>query len=313
LERFDGYWGHKPYIDRLVLRPIKNATVRFTALRAGDVDIVERTSYEWVKQIRKGKFKGYGIAEAASANQQAILFNVANPPFNNKKLRFAVGHAVNKKEILSAAFFGFGAVDNQKYPKGHTWHFEGLPWPEYNLDKAKALLKESGYKGESIELITAPGEVQETMAAVLQAQLKRIGMNIRIATMDIAAYNVRERNGTFAFRFRGGGFFADPWTTYARNFLCEADLKRRIANNSGYCNQQVQELLQKAESELDKNKRRELFRQILTKSAEDLPEIHVGFVPRFFTFRENIKGFTTDPDGYFLWSGGGVTHTWIEK
>jgi len=151
------------------------------------------------------------------------------------------------------------------------------------------------------------------MAAVLQAQLKRIGMNIRIATMDIAAYNVRERNGTFAFRFRGGGFFADPWTTYARNFLCEADLKRRIANNSGYCNQQVQELLQKAESELDKKKRRELFRQILTKSAEDLPEIHVGFVPRFFTFRENIKGFTTDPDGYFLWSGGGVTHTWIEK
>ncbi len=38
LERFDGYWGHKPYVDRFVMRPIKNDTVRFTALWAGDMD-----------------------------------------------------------------------------------------------------------------------------------------------------------------------------------------------------------------------------------------------------------------------------------
>ncbi len=313
LERFDGYWGHKPYVDRFVMRPIKNATVRFTALRAGDVDIVERTSYEWVSQVQKGRLKGIGIAAAPYANLRGITFNVGNPPFNDKKLRRAVGHAVNKEEILSAAFFGFGKPDDQKYPKGHVWHFEGLPHPEYNLDKAKALLKESSYKGQSIELITAPGGVQEIMAAVLQAQLKRIGIKVHLAIMDVAAYNERERKGQFAFRFRGGDFRADPYPTYARHLICEANLKRRIANVSGYCDQEIQKLMKMAESELDSSKRKELFHRILTKMADDLPLLWIGFIPRFFTYNKNVKNFTTDADGRFRWSDGGVTHTWLDR
>jgi len=313
MERFDGYWGHKPYIDKLVLRPIKHATVRFTALRAGDVDLVERTAYEWVKQVQKGNIKGIGIAKSAGGKARGLTFNVADPPFNNKMLRRAVGHAMNKEELLSAAFFGFGVVDNQKYPKGHYWHFEGLPWPEYNPGKAKALLKEANYKGEAIELITAPGEIQETMAAVLQAQLKRVGMNVRLELMDIGAYNQRERKGQFAFRFRGGDPDADPWMTYARHLICEPDLRKRIANIAGYCNKQVVKLLKKAETELDGNVRRELFRQIMTQMAEDLPQINLGFVPRFYTFRDYVKGFTTGADARFRWFGGGVTHTWLDK
>ena len=49
-QRFENHWGHKAYVDRLVIRPIADTTVRFTALQAGDVDIVERTPYEWMKQ-----------------------------------------------------------------------------------------------------------------------------------------------------------------------------------------------------------------------------------------------------------------------
>ena len=313
MERFNEYWGHKPYIDKLVLRPIKHATVRFTALRAGDVDIVERTSYEWVKQVQQGKIKGIGIAKSPGGKFRGLTFNVANPPFDNKKLRRAVGYAINKEEILSAAFFGFGVTDNQKYPKGHSWHFDGLPWPEYNPGKAKALLKEANYKGEVIELITAPGEVQETMATVLQAQLKRVGMNIRLELMDVGAYNQRERKGQFAFRFRGGDSDADPWTTYSRHLLCEPDLRKRIANVSGYCNKQVVKWLKMAETELDKKKRKELFRKIITKMAEDLPQIYIGFIPRFYTFRDYVKDFTTGADARFRWSDGGVTHTWLDK
>lgn len=71
--------------------------------------------------------------------------------------------------------------------------------------------------------------------------------------------------------------------------------------------------MQKAESELDANKRRELFRQILTQFAEDSTQVYIGFVPRFFTYGSHVRGFTTDADGSFRWSGGGVTHTWLDK
>jgi len=81
-ERNDNYWGQKPYLDRVVLRPIRNGTVRFTALRSGDVDVVERTPYEWVQQVLAGKIKGIDISKAGTAAYRQIVFNVADPPFD---------------------------------------------------------------------------------------------------------------------------------------------------------------------------------------------------------------------------------------
>ncbi|MGH7844349.1 MAG: ABC transporter substrate-binding protein, partial [Candidatus Binatia bacterium] len=122
MDRFDNYWGHKAFVDRVVLRIIGDITVRFTALRAGDVDMIERTSYEWVKEIAEGKLKGLSFVPATYAGGRAIEFNVVDPPFNNKKLRLAVAHAINRKEILDAAYFGFGEPSDQRYPKGHKWY-----------------------------------------------------------------------------------------------------------------------------------------------------------------------------------------------
>jgi peptide/nickel transport system substrate-binding protein len=54
-DRYEDYWGHKPHLDRLVIVPIDDDTVRFTALRAGDVDLIEDAPYEWVRQIQDAK------------------------------------------------------------------------------------------------------------------------------------------------------------------------------------------------------------------------------------------------------------------
>src|SRR4030095_17235935 len=84
-----------------------------------------------------------GSPESLYWAARAIEFNVADPPFNNKKLRLAVAHAIDRKEILQAAYFGFGEPSDQVYPKGHKWYFEGVPSPAYDLNKARALLKRS--------------------------------------------------------------------------------------------------------------------------------------------------------------------------
>ena len=161
LERNDNYWGQKPLVDRLVLKPIPDATIRMTALRAGDVDLIEAAPWEWVRQVMDGKLKGINYSEGQDSGFRVFKFNAGGPPFNNKKLRLAVAHALNKKEILQATYFGFGAPTDQRYPKGHTWNFEEVKTPSYDLERAKALLKEAGYKGEVIEFDVRQGE-QET-------------------------------------------------------------------------------------------------------------------------------------------------------
>jgi peptide/nickel transport system substrate-binding protein len=311
-ERFGDYWGQKPFVDKVILRPIENETVRFTALRAGDVDIVERTPYEWVKQIVDGKIKGIGFAKAETAGYRRIMFNVDAPPFNNKKLREAVAYAINKKELLEAAYMGFGDVTDQKYPKGYAWCFDEIASPKFDLNKAKALIKESGYKGQAVRFLTSQEGVRQTEALMVQSQLAKIGMNIKIDTVEWGAYRIQQRKGDYDFMFYGGQLDTDPSITYSRDWVCESK-KKRSSNVSGYCDPKVDALFHEAEGAFKLEKRKKLFKEILEKVYGEIPDIPVGYVPRFFAFRKEVKGFSTNGSGDFRFADGGLAYAWLDR
>jgi peptide/nickel transport system substrate-binding protein len=313
VERFDGYWGHKAYLDRVVFRPIEDSTVRFTALRAGDVDMIDRTPYEWVREIMDGKVRGFAYAEASTADFRAITFNVAAPPFDNKQLRRALAHGIDKKELLEAAYFGFGKADDQKYPRGHAWYFEGVPFPSYDPDKARAALQAAGYTGQPIPLILEQSKEVQAAGAAIQAQLKKVGINVTFEQVDYSQYVERQRRGEYAFKWSGGSFAADPWGTYGPDFTCEADRSKRSENNAGYCDAETDALMERGKTELNVERRKEIFRQILNKLADDLPQLNVGFVPRYYTFGDYVKGFSTDGEGHIMHHGGGIHYVWLDR
>ncbi|HWP58526.1 MAG TPA: ABC transporter substrate-binding protein [Candidatus Acidoferrales bacterium] len=314
MTRFDGYWGQKALVEQVVLRVINDITVRFTALRAGDVDMIERAPYEWVKEIAQGKLKGLSFVPAPYAGGRAIEFNVVDPPFDNKKLRLAVAHAIDRKEILDAAYFGFGEVSDQRYPKGHRWYIDGVPAPAYDVSRARNLLREAGYKGEPIEIMGNLGEQAEVEAAVIQSQLRRIGMNVQIRMMDRGAAFEARRKGRYAFKLAGGGSVGpDPVDSYLPIHVCEPDPRRRNQNETGYCDRQMDAWLKEAQAEHDEENLRQLLKKIIAKINDDVPEILIGFTPRFFAMRDFVKGFTTNHEGDFRWWGGGMNYVWLDK
>jgi len=309
--RNDNYWGHKAYVDRVIIKTISENTVRFTALQAGDVDIIERTPNEWVQQVVTGKIQGIGYAKANLAGARVLEFNVYDPPFNNKKLRLAVTYALDRKEILQAAYLGLAEVGDQRFPNGHAWHFD-LPSPQYDPNKAKALLKESGYKGETIELMGNRGEVADTEGAVIQAQLRKIGVKVELKILERASALEARRQGKYMFKLAGGSDYPDPQPAY-EEYLCEADKRKRRLNESGYCDKEYDALYQKAVPVVDQEKRRELFKKVVAKLIDDMPIYQIGFTPRFFTFRNHVKGFVTNGAGDFQIWGGGLSHAWVDK
>ncbi len=313
LERFDDYWGPKAFVDKMILRPVRDATVRFTALRTGDVDIIERAPLEWIEQVAKGKVKGVQFAVATHAEFRSVEFNVAAPPFDSKKMRLAVAHAVNKKQLLQAGFFGFGDPTDQKYPKGHTWYIDNVPAPEYNPDKARALLKEAGYKGEPIVMLVQQSAAREGEAAMMQAQLKKVGINLKLNMVGRGVYHALLRKGKYSFHLGGGSFYPDPALTYGSDLRCGPNLKKRSNNTSGFCRKSMDALIDKLETEMDQSKRKQLLKQMVQEVVDDVIILYVGFGPQFHAFRDNIKGFTTDSDAAFRWWGGGLSHTWIDK
>ena len=311
-ERHADYWGDKAYVDRVIMKEIGDNTVRFTALQSGDVDLIERTPYEWVQQITQGKIKGIGFAKAARAGARNLEFNVVDPPFNNKKLRQAIAYAIDRKEIMQAAYFGLADTAEQRFPSGHVWYFKDVSAPRFDPEKAKALLKEAGYKGETLELLGNRGEVAEVEGAAIQAQLKRAGVKVELKILERASSLELRRQGKYMFKLAGGSDFPDPLPAY-EEYACEPDPQKRRLNESGYCDKEYDALLKKAEGEVDLDKRKAIFKQVVAKLTDDLPILVIGFTPRFFTFRSHIKNFTTNASGDFEPWGAGLSHAWIDK
>jgi peptide/nickel transport system substrate-binding protein len=312
LERHADYWGHKALVDKVVMKPVKDDSVRFTALRSGDVDIVQTAPMEWSRQVLDGKVPNVRVVEAPYADFRRLEFNVTSAPFDNRALRLAVAYAVDKKEILSAAFYGFGTPGDQKYPNGHFWYVEGIPSETLDLDKARAYLREAGYSGQPLSIMVEQGVATEAQASTLQAQLRRVGVDAKIDLIEYGTYTDRTRKGEFAFKFSGGSYDADPSTTYAPDFSC-GDPTKRSGNSTGYCNQNVDAIFSKAERELNLDLRRQMFKEVLTTLRLDAPDLNVGFVPDFFALRDQVQGFTTDGEANMGWWGGGLHYAWLDK
>ena len=115
---------------------------------------------------------------------------------------------------------------DQRYPAGHSWFIEGFPPQTRDLAKAAALLKEAGYKGEVISVNSYPGKYGP-MITTLQAQLKKVGINVKIENMDFGAHRGLIRSGDFTLNVSGGNIETDPYEAYGADRRCESDLKKR--------------------------------------------------------------------------------------
>lgn len=87
-----------------MIRVAEDPQVRFTALRAGDLDMIERTPYAFVRKVETGTVHGVIATPAPFGGFRRIIFNVVEPPFNNPKLRQAVAHAIDRKQFVQGAF-----------------------------------------------------------------------------------------------------------------------------------------------------------------------------------------------------------------
>ena len=72
-----------------------------------------------------------------------MVFNFRRGPFQDKRLRIAAAHAIDRQALHHAVYYGQGAMADQPFPEGNPWHLEGIRSLEYDPDKAKALLKEA--------------------------------------------------------------------------------------------------------------------------------------------------------------------------
>ncbi|MGH7768283.1 MAG: ABC transporter substrate-binding protein [Candidatus Binatia bacterium] len=311
-ERHKDYWQKGlPYLDRVVMKPVPDASARLAALRAGDLHIITRVPSQWVVKIQKGEMADVVPAPAKYAGMRELYLNTVRPPYDNPKVRQAVVYAIDKQKILEGAYWGQGETTDERFYKGSPWNF-GFPERKRDLAKAKALLKEAGYKGEKIVFVSRQGQDE---VAFIVPMLQEAGLNVVVETLEAGTYRTRTRTGDYDMSPGGGDMPPDP-AQIAVEFMCDEEsvkLKSRDNNRTGYCNKQLDSLVQQADSTLDPKKRKEIYRKAFQILYDETPEVFLAFEHRFFGVYPTVRGFVTDSNESLDSAEGGIFRVWLTK
>lgn len=307
LKAFKQYWTPGvPYLDEIVFKPITEDNVRVTALRTGAVDIADEIPFPVITDAKKGK-ADFQIVTHEAGVRARVVFNTRIPPFNDVRLRQAVAYAVDKNEVAMGATWGFAKPTNQRYPTSSKWFIE-LKDREQDLQKARALMAEAGYK-DGLKIKTpvhaSPGKEVST---ILKDQLKKVGIELELDVMDFASHTKVRTSKEFTMYAAGMGARGDPDQIYYADLYSKSK-----QNESGYSDPEVDQLLDKTRVVQDPKERKRLFTEVLRLMHRDVPELYLYIGPNFSGVSAHVKGYVPGfLEDRVTYVGGGLPYTWVE-
>lgn len=179
-ERHDAFWGPKAPFQKVTLTRIPELSARLTALKTGEVDLITNVPPDQLSVIESDpKLKVEG---AATPIFHVVIFNQQNPKMT-AKLRQALSYAIDRKTLNEALWQGKAVVPStHTYPQFGQMFMPELTTFEYNPEKAKQLLKETGYDGFPIRYDTQAAYYTNGLLAAqaIQEMWGAIGVKMQI-------------------------------------------------------------------------------------------------------------------------------------
>ena len=208
LVKNEEYWQEGlPKLDKLIYRSIPENAARFSALQAGDIDIMDGLNPSDVKLVKQNQ--NLQIFERPGMNVAYLAFNTEKKPFNDPKVRQALNHAVNKEGIIKSFYADLAKPAKNPMPDVLWGYNDQIKDYEFDLDKAKKLLKEAGYADGFKVDFWAPTDPRPYMpdgkkiAEFIQADLAKIGVKAEIVSYDWQTYLDRTGKGEHSMALLG--------------------------------------------------------------------------------------------------------------
>jgi len=292
LVRNPDYWGGPAKLEQVIFVPIPEAATMYMAFESGDIDLIQVTDPERLKQYRADPSR-YGIAEAPGLITRFIGFNVEHKPFDDLRVRLAMQHAFNKEHLLKNVLVGISTPAKGLIPPGAFGYESDLPTWEYDPVKARQLLAEAGYPNgfktqffvPNIDRFIVPG-------TVFVENLRAIGVEAEMVVLEVATYLKRARGGDAPIFSHS--LTQDLLPDRALYSTFHPDNFGPGGNMTRYSDPQVTAWLEEARTTLDEDRRRELFSEIQKKVTADAHYIFIDHENMIFGYRQYVKGFVAD-------------------
>jgi peptide/nickel transport system substrate-binding protein len=302
LERFAQYWQPGlPVLDKLVFRPLADEATRLTALRTGQVDIINSVPPQLLPRLMQNKQRGFELDVRPGNTWVMAIMNTRRPPFDDVRVRQAVSLAVDRPEMMLARTSGLGRIAPDTWPQGSFWDVGGEA-PKRDLKRAKALLAEAGHpNGLSFSL-----EVRDVFlddAQVLQQQLKDAGIRADLKVVDWIPLRARMLSNSYDMVISSAGSYSDPDGRYGRFYTAKG-----AANYfaGGYQNPEVDDLVLKGRELTDPALRKPIYRKISEIVQRDVPHTILYFSPFSMAWSNRVRDLRIGADGYLAITGGGL-------
>ena len=305
LVRNPDYWKKgQPYLDEIVFRVIPDAASRAVAFEKGDVNVLRGGD---VDNVDVKRIKALPNVEMTTKGWEMygpiafVIMNQRKPPFNNLKVRQAVMHAINRKFVVDNIFFGMGKIAASPIASTTLFHDKNVPQYEFNMKKARELIKESGVDvgAYPIKIMGMPyGSAWDRLGEYTKQALDQLGFKVELASVDAGGWAQRLGQFDFDMTFNFTYQYGDPAIGVARHFISSNAVKGSpFVNNQGYNNPKVDELFATAAAARQPDLRQKLYSQAQTILMSEVAN-GMLFEMEYATFyRKNIKNMVTTAIG----------------
>ncbi|QQE09329.1 ABC transporter substrate-binding protein [Cupriavidus sp. ISTL7] len=266
-----------PFVDKVVLRTIKDEATRNTMLRTGKIDIMEGLRWTAVDELKRSAPQ-LQWSRWLSYTGQYLAMRVDTKPFNDIRVRRALNMAVNKQEIVKQYYGGNAELFAYPQHPDYGGYYEPLSaMPDnvkelftYNPDKARKLLAEAGYpKGFTFKVqVCACSPDHMELLPLIAAYLEQVGVRIQIQPMEYGAFLSAMTTKTNAPGYMMNNGHTNPTTTIRKSFV-----SGQVWNASQWNDPKFDKRVEEAFELRDVGKRQEALRALTREIVAQAPYI----------------------------------------
>ncbi len=281
---------------------VPDTTTRALELRKGSADVaINALTSDMVLALAKEP--RLTIQHAPGTILSYVAFNLRDPLLKDVRVRQAIAYAVDRQPLIEYIWRGFAQPAASVLPP-QSWAYDpNLPMSPHDPEKARQLLDAAGYrptKGIRFHLTmkTSTEESTRLLAAVLQQQLREVGIALDIRTYEFATFLADITSGAFQFyslRWIGGNEDPDIFDTVFHS----SNIPPKGRNRSFYSNPRVDALIDQARRESDQNIRKRLYAELQEILAQDIPYVNLWYFDNVLVHSKRVHGITLNPSGNY--------------
>ncbi|MBY0596435.1 ABC transporter substrate-binding protein [Bacillus bingmayongensis] len=296
------YYAGKPKIKNFIYK-ITSGDTGFQLFQTGELDYTGfRANPENIEQL-----KGLGFANIhleSSSDIAYIYMNNKKPYLKDKKVRQALMYGLDRKKYVDTALQGYGSVANVPIaPVSWAYTEEGINKYEYDVEKAKKLLDEAGWKvgsdgirekdGQKLKLTyyaSSTGKTNDIFIPIAKENYKAIGIEFNPELMDFNTMLSKLGKGDYDLASVSTPGISDP------SEVVIDYLSTNPKNDTGYKNVKVDELIVKGIETVDIEKRKQIYKELYKELSDDPPVILLNYRKLLYGYNARIKGI--NPEKY---------------